>query len=217
MSESSGHGSSWIITYSDMITLLMACFIMVITFASREPERFGVKKDSPFAGTGGTGAIGAWNEGRDRDTIVWRESPPLGRLGKGGSEMPPLYADPALRGTADVLRHLEDISGGTLKDSYSLQLPLALLFESKTRLSSSGTQLLHAIAQRVRYLPYDVQFEIDDAQNIPRAVLLAEYMAHEESVHPSRLAAGVRQATQPWHASVWVVLARHPGGPTPWH
>jgi chemotaxis protein MotB len=208
--SSGGHGGSWIVTYSDMITLLMACFIMIITFASREPEKYSVKKDSAFDGSGGTGAVGDLNEGRDRDTVIWREIPPLGRLGKKGSEMPPLYSDPSLRGTSDMLHHLEELSAGTLRDNYALCVPLSLLFEKKNTLSPSGVELLHAIAQRIRYLPYDVHFEVDDSQNIPQAVLLAEQFTHEEVVHPARLGVGIRQGLQPWHSSVWVVLARHP-------
>ena len=171
-------------------------------FRLAEPDRFSVKKDSPFDGSGGTGAVGALNEGRDRDTVVWRKSLLWVALGKVGRKCRP-FLRPIVGGTTAMLRHLEDLSVGTLKDNYALCVPLPLLFERRNTLSPSGVELLHAIAQRIRYLPYDVHFEVDDSQNIPQAVLLAEQFTHEEVVHPARLAVGIRQSVQPWHASVW--------------
>src|SRR5690242_8089265 len=148
MSEGGGgHSCKWIVTYSDMITLLMACFIMIITFSSKEKENFAKKQDSLIGGTGGVGVAGPLKQGADSD--LWRMRPPLARQTQVGSEMPPQYSDPAFQSTGELLRGLEGSALGTLADSYSLRIPLRLLFQKDTELSPSGRQLLHAVARNL--------------------------------------------------------------------
>lgn len=208
---SSGHGcAAWIVTYSDMVTLLMACFIMVITFASKEPEKFSKKRDSVMGGEGGSGSAGEGKQTLDHDTIVWRERPRTARLGEGGSEMPSLHSDPMLETTEDILRRLELPTLGTLADSFTVRLPAALLFRSDGKLSESGLSLTHAIAQKVRQLPYDILVEVDDSQYASRAVTLCQRLMLQEQIYPGRLGVGVRQVAQPWNASVWLTYVRQP-------
>jgi hypothetical protein len=209
MSESGGgHGGGWIVTYSDMVTLLMACFIMVITFASKEPEKYSPLKNSVLYGEGGTNPAGGAKELLDRDALVWRERPPRSRLGQGGSEMPALFADPAMQSTAEVLRSLELPSFGTLGDNYTLRLPLGLLFETDDHLSASGEHLLHMVAENFRRLPFEIRVEVDDPRRLPQGVLLCQQLAEKEGVFPSRLAAGVRASTEPWNPSIWLCFDR---------
>src|SRR5262249_21869858 len=87
-SSEGGHGGGWIVTYSDMITLLMACFIMIITFSTKEKEGYSRKRDSLIGGGGGTGLAGPSGQGRDRDAVVWLMHPLLARLAETGSELP---------------------------------------------------------------------------------------------------------------------------------
>ncbi len=209
MSESGGgHGGGWIVTYSDMVTLLMACFIMVITFASKEPEKYSPQKNSILYGEGGTTPAGAAKEILDRDAIVWRVRPPLARLGKGGSEMPALYADSTRQSTAEVLRSLELSAANPLSDSYTIRLPLGLVFEADDRLSPSGVNVLHAVAQNLRRLPYEIRVEVDDARHLPQSVLVCQQLAEKEGIFPSRLAAGVRPSAEPWNPSIWLCFDR---------
>ena len=46
-------------TFSDVITLLMTFFILLLTFATNEPESFSRIETSMFGG-GGTGTISDW-------------------------------------------------------------------------------------------------------------------------------------------------------------
>src|SRR5271170_2887306 len=120
MSESGGGHAGLIVTYSDMITLLMACFIMIITFASKEPEKYGQKKDSLVGGEGGNGVIGTPSKSDNNDSVIWRERPGISRTGKGISEMPTLYSDPDMPTTTEILNALELPLVGKLKDSFDI-------------------------------------------------------------------------------------------------
>jgi chemotaxis protein MotB len=204
MSESGGGHSSWIVTYSDMITLLMACFIMIITFASKEPEKYGKKKDSLIGGEGGNGVVGLANKADNSDSVVWRERPDVSRTGKGVSEMAPLYADPEMPSTTEILRALELPLVGKLKDSYTIRLPLAMLFQADGKLSSSATEILHSFGKHLRLLPYNLQIQVDDPKYLSQAMDIAQFLMLKESIHPSRLAVGAHPGSESWKGSVWL-------------
>ena len=207
---SSGHGASWIVTYSDMITLLMACFIMIITFSSKEQEKFSRKRDSLLSFGESEGLAGPAQNGLDHDSVIWRVRPPQAHIGTTGSEMPPLHDDPGLEATPEILKGLEASTDNTLKDSYTLRLPLALLFESNGQLSSSAPPLLHAMSIHVRHLPYDLQIAVDDPANTAKAIMLGQYLFQHEMLHPGRLGVGLHQPPEPWNPSVWFSYARRP-------
>jgi hypothetical protein len=190
MSSGGGHGSSWIVTYSDMITLLMACFIMIVTFGTKERDKHSRRKDSLLDGKGGAGAVGP-AEGTPRDSVLVRISP-LDRQMLRGSEAPPLYSDPVLDDVEGALRALETTPLGTLADNYALRVPVAFLFAAPDRLSESGARLLQWVARTVRQLPYDVQVQASDARLVPQAVKVSQYLFQFASLSPVRLGVGVR-------------------------
>ena len=193
MSESAGgHGGGWLVTYCDMVTLLMACFIMVITFGNKEPDKYSPLHGSLVGGKGGSGPAGVEKKAFDRAAVVWRFRSQMGRIGEEGSEMPSLYADPSPEASADLLQHLSGAPLGTLADSYSVRVPTGLLVDSNGQLMSGGVQLLHVIAQNLRRLPYDIRFLVDDARNISQAITLCQHMAQQEAIHPGHLGVGVR-------------------------
>ena len=204
-----GHGG-WIVTYSDMVTLLMACFIMVITFSSKEPEKYSRNRDSVIQGSGSLGPAGAEQKGLDKDAIVWRQRPYTARVSQFGSEMPPLYADPTLERTHNILRALEAASTDSVLDNYLMRLPLTLFFDKENKLSPSGGRVLHAIAHRVQFLPYDVLVQVDDARFTARAVQVAQHLAQRESIHPGRVGVGVRETSESWNPALWISYVRHP-------
>jgi hypothetical protein len=211
MSEAAGgHGGGWLVTYCDMVTLLMACFIMVITFGNKEPEKYTRNLGSVVGGEGGSGAIGPTKKALDRASVVMRVSSPMGRIAEEGSEVPSLYADPTLEVTAEVLKRLDAPAVGTLADSYRMRVPMGLLFDGGEHLSSAAIHLLHVIAQNLQKLPYDIRFLVDDTQSVPQAIALCQQLAEHEGVHPGRLGVGARSSAEPWNPSVWVVFVRQP-------
>jgi hypothetical protein len=211
MSEAAGgHGGGWLVTYCDMVTLLMACFIMVITFGNKEPEKYTRNLGSLIRGEGGSGSAGPNKKAIERASVVWRLASPMGRLAEDGSEMPSLYADPSLDVTAEVLNRLDAPVVGTLADSYRMRVPSGLLFDGAGHLTPAALHLLHVIAQNLRTLPYDIRFLVDDARTVTQAIALCQRMAEHESIHPGRLGVGVRSTPEPWNPSVWVVFVRQP-------
>src|SRR5262249_39378588 len=156
--------------------------ICIITFASKEPEHYAKKKDSLMYGQGGTGIAGMMQRGMDQDSIVWRRRPMRARVGMSGSEMPPRYSEAALESTAEILRHLEESGMGTLEDNYGVRIPLGMLFTQDGRISSSGAQVLEAVARNVRQLPYEIHIQVNGAAQIPKAVSLTKYLWERQGI-----------------------------------
>jgi flagellar motor protein MotB len=195
MSEEAGggHGGSWLITYCDMITLLMACFIMIITFGSKEQEKYSPKKDSVMDGLGGSGWVGVAMRSMDKESVVWRQRPPLSRISRQGSETPPSYSQAADVLGAEVLKNLAGAKKlGDLSDNYDLDIPVDTLFNSQGQVSDSGKQLLHAIAGNIRDLPYDIFIEASHGSDLPRLIKINQHFAEQEQIFPGRLAIGFK-------------------------
>src|SRR5437899_1824267 len=112
-----GHGAGWIVTYSDMVTLLMTLFIVIVTFGTKQTERYSKKNDSVVGGKGGTGAVGPNSQGADRTAVLVRLTP-LGRPVVHGSEAPPLYSDPCPNPIESVLNEFQNPPPGRLSDNY---------------------------------------------------------------------------------------------------
>ena len=87
---------AWFMTYSDVITLLMTFFILLLTFATTEPERFEKSVSSTFsAGGAATGTAGKKLDGNNFDSFINRLRPPAARIAMRGAEMPPIVREPA--------------------------------------------------------------------------------------------------------------------------
>jgi flagellar motor protein MotB len=207
--SATGHGNTWIITYSDMVTLLMACFICIITFSSKETEPFASKQNSFLEGTGGKGIAGEMAKNRlERNAVVWRLRLHQAHAGEAGAEMAPMYQNPSLEISTQILQALEKALPGRLTDNFAIRLPVSLLFEKADRLSASGVRLLHVLAVNLRDLPYDWQFQIAQDEHIVQAVKLCGYLATREGYEPARLAVGGRPPVAGEDDSIWLVLAR---------
>jgi hypothetical protein len=191
-----------------MITLLIALFICIITFASKEPERYSKKLDSLMYGTGGTGIAGLLQRGMEQDSVLWRKRPMRARSGNVGSEMPPLHSDASLESTAEILRRLDGPTPGTLEDSYAMRVPISMLFGSDQRLSPGGRQLFQVIANNIRALPYDIQLQVNNQGDVPKAVVIAKYLWEQLGIAPSRTGVGTRTAPRTWGSSLWIIFHR---------
>jgi chemotaxis protein MotB len=86
---------AWFMTYSDVITLLMTFFILLLTFSTTEPERFEKVRSTTFTAGGATGLVGPKIEGPPNDSWVNRVRPPAARLALGGGVKAPIMSVPA--------------------------------------------------------------------------------------------------------------------------
>ncbi len=188
--EGGGHGAKWIVTYSDMITLLMTLFIVIVTFGSKEQDRGSKKLDSVAGGMGGTGAAGPTGQGIGRDSVMVRMSP-LGRMVYSGSQTPPQYADPSSDPAGAALKALKEAPLGQLSDNFAFRVPWSFMFDTAGKLSPSGMTLLRSVASAVRRLPFDVQVRVGKRSQTPAAAKVAQYLFSEASLFPGRLGVAV--------------------------
>lgn len=184
------HVGSWIVTYSDMITLLMAFFICIIAFAWKGEKRYDSTVNSILDGC-----------------AVWRprlRPPPesAARL-----DLESVYRNPSAATSAQIIHILDALEPTRLTDNYAIRLPMNLLFEKGECLSPSGKHLLHALAEQLRDLPYDVQFQVSRVEVFPQAIKLCGFLAHQERYEPARLAVG-SHPPQEADDSVWLVVFR---------
>jgi chemotaxis protein MotB len=188
-----GHGGSWIVTYCDMITLLIAFFICIMTFASSESGKFDHRKlrESVLYGEGGAGIAGADAKMGNHDSIVFRQLLTSANPARAGSSIPPLYSDPSMDVTNKALTMLDEPAKGTLADNYSIVIPLAVLVSADNSLTAAGKQLLRSIAVKLKTLPYDVLIHVDDQARLRRLVTIEQFLCQQEAVSPSRVGIGI--------------------------
>lgn len=186
-----GHGASWIVTYSDMITLLMTLFIVIVTFGSRSQDRAGKKNDSLVGGKGGSGAASLTPFGGDKTAVLLRVTA-LGRSVIHGSESAPTYSDLSSEPVESVLSALKEAPPGRLSDNFCLRVSGDFLFADGDRLSESGARALGSIASAVRQLPYDIQIQVNSQERLPRASRVMQYLFQMANIHPGRIGIGVR-------------------------
>lgn len=191
-----GHGASWIVTYSDMITLLMTLFIVIVTFGSKEQDKHSKKLDSVVGGKGGTGVAGAEKGGTSRDSIMLRVSP-LGRMVYKGSETPPMYSDPYPDPGAAALHALEDKPMGKLSDNFAFRVSMSTLFQADGKLSKSGTTFLQVLANSVRALPYDIQVQVGSKDQAASASRVTQYLFQSSALYPSRMSVAICPNAEP--------------------
>jgi hypothetical protein len=185
-----GHGAKWIVTYSDMITLLMTLFIVIVTFGSKDQDKHSKKLDSVVGGAGGTGAAGPTGQGVGKDSVLVRISP-LSRMVYKGSSTPPMYSDPYPAAASAAMKALEEKPLGKLSDNFAFRVPNDFLFDSAGKLSPSGMTLLRTVANSVRPLPYDVQIRVASKARASAAAKVAQYLFANASLQPWRIAVAV--------------------------
>ncbi|HTU22193.1 MAG TPA: flagellar motor protein MotB [Gemmataceae bacterium] len=184
----SSRKNSWLVTYSDMVTLLMAFFLCILTFSS-------------LAGARKRGGL-------ERDSVVWRPRLKQKLATDSGAAMAPMYRDPSRGMTDRILQALEGAADEKSADNFAIRLPLSLLFDNDEQLSSSGKRLLHALADNLRELPWDLQLQVSHADDTPRAVQVCQFLLSQEGYEPARLAVGARRPRDGEGDFVWLVLCR---------
>ncbi|MCX5645673.1 MAG: hypothetical protein NTZ17_13505 [Phycisphaerae bacterium] len=142
--EERGEGAPlWIISFADMMSLLMAFFVMLSTFSSFGPS--DAEKLQKVASATLAANVGGWHKQRSRAT-VGGQSPAAGQLGKG-SEKPTLQ---------------EKQGKGMMKEAQAgdFRTRKVFLIESKTvfwgagtTLSPSGRDFLDTLASFLAKMP----------------------------------------------------------------
>jgi chemotaxis protein MotB len=184
--EHGGHGDKWLVTYCDMITLLIAFFICILTFASSENgnKSHSRMRDSVIYGPGGSGALGS--KGADADSVVWRQVLASVSFYGVGSSSAPSYSDPHMKVNEQVLDMLDHSAKTIFDENFSFRVPLSVFMKDANTFSPAGRRLLGNIAFGLRQFPFDLIIQIEDPDLFPIAFRLSKHLTELAGCPPSR-------------------------------
>lgn len=182
---------AWFMTYSDVITLLMTFFILLLTFATNEPERFFQMQSVMFGGGSATGVVGQRVDSLDRDTIVLRQRPRSGRLTVRGSEMPPTYSDPDYGSLSGGLEALTEANEEDEYSEYVIVASLTQLVGEDGTLSELAQRQFSEMGRQLRAMPLGVRMEVSDASRLPAVMSLVQFLSVEQLVPLGRISTAI--------------------------
>ncbi len=190
-----GHGASgsmrWLLTYADMITLLLAFFVIMYAISKVDAKKYQALAVSVRLALGG-------------------HAPKALESGSQGTEKTLPKSDPIFAIAEQLRASLGDeINGGRIQiergaDRILLRFQDTLFFErGKADLSSQARAILDKVARVVAPLPYRLEAEghtdslpIKSPQypsnwelSVARSTAVVRYLAEEHQISPLRLAA----------------------------
>ena len=166
----------WFMTYSDVITLMMTFFILLLTFSTSDPERFEQMKVSVFGASGSTGLVGKLPEGLEKDSWSVRIRPRQGRLTDRGSETPPVTKDAPLQSVGKGLAGLSKEDQRNLEEVIKVTMQGKMLGSEDGKLYEFGEHNLMILANIIREHAYAVTFEFDDDSQMPRVLSCIQFL-----------------------------------------
>lgn len=185
----------WFVTYSDVITLLMTFFILLLTFANSEPENFEKMQVATFGGAGSGGLAGPPTIGIDKDAVNVRYRPSSSRSTPRGTEMTPTeltpIGDAASKGL-DALDNPEELASAERTSTTSL---MESLRDGNGQLTSQAMQQLRMIAIQMKSLPLSADLQVSAPDDLDFAVGMARYMQDELNVPSGRLSVSLGTST----------------------
>lgn len=181
---------AWFFTYTDVITLLMTFFVLLLTFATSEPEQFERMQIALFGGGGGTGIAGQ-ADSLEKDTVLIRERPRSSRMTSRGSEMPPIHSDASNESLASGLEGLDEQPTVKDSDSYAFDVPISLLVTDEGEITPVGAQYLRMFARRLKSGSHRITFEVARDSDLDRCLALCSHLVETEHLTPGLVAASV--------------------------
>ena len=189
--EPTGDIPAWFMTYSDVITLLMTFFILLLTFATTEPERFEKVTVSVFGGAGATGVAGHKQNQLDQDSWSQRVRPRAARIAMQGSEMPPIQHEIETSAMGPGLQSVtEEEAKKDVMKSYAFNLPLAKLVSPKLKVTQKGQQVASKLARQLSSLAIHCTFEISQRSLEDPVCAFAYYLYQVEGSRPGQVGTG---------------------------
>ena len=187
---------AWFMTYSDVITLLMTFFILLLTFASSEPEFFAQVKVVSFSGGGSTGVAGKNDDLLDKDSVVVRERPNSAAITTRGSETPPVFEDPVKESVSRGLKSLENPDALADAERVKIQSSLSLMRDANGEITEQCVTQLRMLAQQLKSQPLTLHIMVSDQDAMAFSVRMAAILVDEFGVTPGRVAVGVTDITK---------------------
>jgi flagellar motor protein MotB len=197
---------TWLMTFSDVITLLMTFFILLLTFATNEPESFEKMQVSMFQGGGSAGIAGDADTAQDRDSVILRERPKAGRVTTRGSEMPPIQSDASTSSLSKGIAGLREDEQREMSTNHALVLPMDFFFDANGDISAKGEVSARMLARQMHNQPLDIRFSVSSREDLGKAQRLASHLFEDFSVQPGRIGVGLNRSPQRVPSSLEVRL-----------
>lgn len=182
---------SWFVTFSDVITLLMTFFVLLLTFSTDQPEVFEKFQSTMFRGTGATGIAGQRDDGLERDSFVVRERPSAARVVMRGSEMPPTLDDPGGASLGSGLEGLEDEEHYDPTIAQSIEVPLLLFVTRGGDITPTGKQQLGMLARQLHHMALHVSLQVADEEQVEALMAITQYLVQHRGVPGGKIGTGL--------------------------
>ncbi|MEO2030740.1 MAG: flagellar motor protein MotB [Planctomycetaceae bacterium] len=182
-----GEIPSWFMTYSDVITLMMTFFILLLTFSTNEPEFFSKVQVVAFGGGGSTGRAGASDNALDQNVPIARYRPDAARKTTWGTETPPMETDHAQQTLAKGLAALEQTHLLADADRIRLLSPLSAMRDENGQPTAHGWQQVRMLAPQLINMPVELGFRATSQEDADFCINLAVTMFAELGVPLGRI------------------------------
>lgn len=194
-------------TYSDVITLLMTFFILLMTFATNEPEFFAKVKVVTFGGGGSTGVAGESAKMLDQDAMVVRRRPNSAAITTRGTETPSVHEDPALQSVAKGLKSLEFPDALADADRVKIESSLSILRDAAGEITEQAVTQLRMLAIQLKAQPLALHILVSDREAAEFCVLMGMILTDELGVTPGRISIGLVDGSKVPSGSVHYMLS----------
>ncbi|MCP4176040.1 MAG: hypothetical protein GY758_35305 [Fuerstiella sp.] len=200
--EPEGEIPAWFMTYSDVITLMMTFFILLLTFASNEPEFFAKVQMVSFGGGGSTGAASKAKDLLDSDAIVLRTRPNSAAISIRGSETPPLHAAPALQSVSRGLKSLDQPDMLADANRVKIETNMSMMRDEQGEITEQAVTQLRMLAQQLKAQPLTLQILVSDPEQADFCVQMAAILTDADGLGvvpgqvPGRVAVGIADPSQ---------------------
>lgn len=187
----SGGIPAWFMTYSDVITLLMTFFILLLTFATNQPETFEQMKTSMFGGLGSMGIADEQLEAIERESLALRSRPRMSRLTQRGTETPPLSTDAASESIDKGLKSLDQSNDLAQFKRMTFETPLNAFVDDQGKLTDAALVHLRMLTNQLRKMSVEVRFEVGRMEDLPAIIEMCDLLTNGLKIPTGRVGAAV--------------------------
>ena len=183
----------WFLTYSDVITLLMTFFILLLTFASTEPEQFERMQQSFFGGGGASGIVSKADSAIEQDSLVLRTRPRSSRLTTRGTETPPINSDPSNQSLSEGLQSLQEQLKRDMQTTRAIELELPALVDDAQQITAFGQAMAKKLGKHLSGNPFYVTLRVASNQEVPKAIAFGQALSATALLPTGRVGVGLRR------------------------
>ena len=181
----------WFMTYSDVVTLLMTFFILLLTFSTNEPERFERLQVTVFGNGGATGMAGPKPAGLEKDSTVKRIRPKASRMCLRGTEMPPTSEDHNRDTIGKSLAALKEEEKRDMVKEYKVIVKLQDFATLKGKVLAFGENYLRMLGNQLNRYEADVEFVIPSQKQIVAATGCCEFLILKKRILAAKCAVSI--------------------------